>query len=434
MIEDALKSTRNLHRLILAVSLVTLVFSLSLGGSEDQRAQKMVIDKLIDTNFAAYQTWLDDKVEAAIAQHLPPAVQPLKASLSDNDVLVFNLDRLTDALSRPAHVGQVLVDQLVLSNLSAATLTQLDALNGLSLGHNVQITVPRLSELQGELLLFFEDNPDAGKRIDEIRVDINEFDFTAQSFYPGETITTMLYFELHDAVTVASAPVFQAYFDSDIVELPNTSFMTWLQETELGPAIDVRDDHMVFAPSLNPLPRGFEEEPLGRLSLRLVDEILKAGPEARKATILGTEVPGLLIVLAAPLTLMALVYYFVSHTTHIARLVETQADEMLGFAWLPITMGQWQVPWTNWRIPGHKAELLFSLVLLPVGALLALYIKLNQFGDVSVATSVLLGIAVVWIVTFAWFAGGVIDRIRKILWDPTPRANDTDDPAVARRE
>ena len=414
LIEDALKSTRNLHRLILAVSLVTLVFSFSLRVSESERLQKAVVDELIDTDFTRYSDWLEPKLDAAISEYLRPAVQPLDDSLRD-DVLAFNFQHITDALIQPAHVGQILVDQLVLANMSAASLSALDALNGLSLERNVQISVPQLGEIEDELRVFFERNSGFGKRIDSVLVTINDFDYDTDSFHPGDTITTTLYFELRDAVAVAGSPVFQAYFESKLIELPNTSFLAWLRETNNVGAIAVRDNRLLFAPSLNDLPRGFREEALGSLSLRLANDIQRAGPEARSATILGTEVPGLLIVLAAPLTLMALTYYFVSHAAHIARVAEHRAEEIVGFAWLPLTMTDWRFRGIERRIPGYVVELVFSLVFLPVLSLATLFLKLYQFGGVSLATGVLIGLAIVWVIVFAWYARSAVLRIRNAL-------------------
>lgn len=78
MIEDALKSTRNLHRLIIGVSLAVLVFSLSVYLPDEKIRQKSAIDALLDIDFLAYEIWLQDKLEAEIKKQVIPAVQPLR--------------------------------------------------------------------------------------------------------------------------------------------------------------------------------------------------------------------------------------------------------------------------------------------------------------------------------------------------------------------
>jgi len=59
MIEDALKSTRTLHRLIMTVSLVTIVFALSINLPEDKAAQKQIIDDLVAIDFTDYNAFVE---------------------------------------------------------------------------------------------------------------------------------------------------------------------------------------------------------------------------------------------------------------------------------------------------------------------------------------------------------------------------------------
>ena len=414
MIEDALKSTRNLHRLILAVSLVTLVFSLSLNSEETKRAQKAAIDALRQVNFLAYETWLSAKLQLRIDEALGPAIAPIESALEGVD-LVLLLDEISKVLREPAHVGRLLTEDLVLSNASAATLSQFEALNDLQLARDVQITVPDLAPLVPKLLDFFETRGTTVWRIENAMVTTEFSESIGTSFVPLDRLTAMLYFELVDSASVAGAPVFQGRFDTTVVEVPDTSFLSWLAEAELGSAVDIVDGRVKFAPLLSGASYSFREEKLGTLSLRLAEEIAAAGPEKHTATILGTQVPGLLVVLAAPLTLMVLTYYFVSHTTHVSRLVERHAKEIRGFAWLPIAISHWRVPGLARPIPGHRIELLASAGLLPLAALSALYVKLRSFGDVSAPASLLLLVASLWIASSWWIAQRKVDLIRELL-------------------
>ena len=413
MIEDALKSTRNLNRLILVVSLVTLIFALSLKIEETKRIQKAAVDALLEVDFLAYETWLSAKLQPAIDKALGQDRALVEAALKD--VMVFRLDEILRVLSEPVHVGKLLTEELVLTSLSDATLEQLDDLNGLSLAKDVQIAVPELEPLLPELLSFFGTHETAGRRIEDANVTTNSFNFTATSFVPLERLTAVLYFELVDSVRVVGSPVFQGRFDATVHDVPGTSFLSWLAEADLGSVVEIAEGRVIFAPLLSDTPYGFRHEKLETLSQRLAQDIASAGPEGRTATILGTQVPGLLVVLAAPLTLMALTYYFVSHTIHVSRLAKRHADEIRGFAWLPITMMDWRIPGLAQPIPGRRVELLASAALLPLAALWALYVKLRAFGNVSAPTSLLILVASLWIASFWWVAQRRVDRIRELL-------------------
>jgi len=340
MIEDALKSTRVLHRLILGVSLVTLVFSLSMRLTHEQRDYKTAIDALLDTDFSAYLTWLQPKLDAQIKRLVLPAIAPLREQLDKGGHLMFNLDEISNTLETPFHVGRISVEELVLSDLSSATLTQLNALNGLSLQEDVQLLVPQIEPLLAAIELFLLENPEAGKRVDNARATIgfDNLDFNAETFLPGESVSAALYFELVDAVSVGAAPVFQANFDANIMTIPQTSFLSWVEQSAMTSVVVQNNANLVFAPRLANAPRGYHQEQLGLLSLRLADEIKAAGPEQQSAPIFGTTVPGQLLVFAAPLILMSLVYYLFYHTAHLARLAPQHAREMATFAWLPISM------------------------------------------------------------------------------------------------
>ncbi|MDZ7710865.1 MAG: hypothetical protein U5K36_13015 [Roseovarius sp.] len=71
-----------------------------------------------------------------------------------SDAEVVNDFELIDRFRQPVHVGRVLVEELVLSNMSAATLNQLDALNGLDLERDVQVVLPR-ADIANEIGQFF---------------------------------------------------------------------------------------------------------------------------------------------------------------------------------------------------------------------------------------------------------------------------------------
>ena len=148
-------------------------------------------------------------------------------------------------------------------------MTELDALSGLGLSSDVQIVVPRVSELIGEIEAFLNENPGAGKRLETIRLGINEYEFNAESFLPGPETFAGLYFELVDAVRTGGAPTFDASFVADVVVLPETSFIDWLAaHDELSGIVAIDGDKIGFLPGLGQVPAGFREEKLGLLHRR----------------------------------------------------------------------------------------------------------------------------------------------------------------------
>ena len=428
MIEDALKSTRALHRLIMTVSLVTIVFALSTNLPQEKAAQKQIIDDLIATDFAAYSTFVASKVEEKRQADLVPLSEQFGKELESKGHLTFGLNNLADEFGKPIHVGQVLLEELLLTEMSNATIVGLNALNGISLGSDVQILVPRTDLLLAEIDAFLADNPQAGRRVDEIQVSLGETDFIAESFLPGQEVTVGIYFELLDAVRTGGAPVFNASFLADLVEIDDTSFLTWLSTQAFDESLVKLDGgEVIFASALQSAPQGFTNEKLGILSLRLEDEIAKSSPTSQSVSILGTNVPGALAMFASPIILFALSYYFAAHTGHLSRIVSKDRESFEAFSWLPISIkAEWRIVSSKNRVlvlPLGVLECMSSAVLLPIGAMALLYFRLQTFGGLSLLQiSCLLG-AAMGIFLFGLFAMKNVLQVRSILADLSATKN-----------
>ena len=405
MIEDALKSTRTLHRLIMTVSLVTIVFALSISLPEDKASQKQIIDGLIATNFAAYNGFVEGKVAERSQAVLKPLSEKIATDLEAKGHMTFGLGTLADEFGKPIHIGRLLNDQLILNEVSNASIVALNALNGLSLGANVQILVPRTEELLKEIDAFLAGNPQAGRRVDTIRITTGDFDFTGESFLPGDQTTVGIYFELLDPVRTGGAPTFSANFLADIVEIEDSSFLLWLRSQSIDEQLVSFDvDEIVFARELQSAPKGFTNEKLGVLSLRLADEISKSSPANQSVSILGTNVPGALAIFASPIILFALAYYFGAHTGHLARIVSRDRDSFEEFSWLPISMkAELTLPLsdkTHLRLPYGVVECFSSAMLLPIISMGLLYFRLQAFGSLPTLQMICLVAAAVGIVGF----------------------------------
>ena len=185
------------------------------------------------------------------------------------------------------------------SEVTNASVIQLNALNGLHLTHDVQIVVPRTNKLVKEINAFLADNPGAGKRIDTVRVTMNAFDFNAESFLLGTTACAGLYFELVDAVRTGGVPTFGANFIADIKTISNSSFLDWFQTLNLDQNLAIADDQEVeFAP-------------------------LRARSSASFRLSLETR----------------------SQAPHLVRMSHVDPEQFRRFAWLPLSVkGKWGPP------------------------------------------------------------------------------------------
>lgn len=404
----------------MTVALVTIVFSLSISLPVDKTRQKELIDGLIASDFKSYQSFVDTLVFKEQQATLQPIGDALTKSLEGGEHLIFNLNKIGEALTTPVHVGRVLVEDLNLNTVADASITSLNALNGLSLDRNVQILIPRTGELEPEIQTFLAENGGTGKRVDEIRFSIDDFGFVAETFLPGNEHFIGVYFEILDAVRLGGAPVFSASFIGDVVEIPNSSLLSWMATQGFDEDIVIISDGAVsFAPELAGAPPGFLNEKLGVLSLRLTDEIAQSGPAKQSVSILGTSVPGTLVIFASPLILLALSYYFASHTGHLCRICNKDEEAFDQFAWLPLShkvaasikvTKRWGI-----NLSVGLFEALLSGILLPAAAIALLYGRLSQFGNLTHLQVACMAASALGVICFGLLAMDRINRIREHL-------------------
>ncbi len=379
MIEDALKSLRNIHRLIITVSFITLVFSMSIDAPKDIEKQRDLISELLLIDFLEYLEFVDQNVNQFESEQLTILSTQINDSLALDDYMIFNLEDIGNAFSQTVHVGRVLAEDIVTSNISDATLNQLDALNGISLDADVQVILPKTDELIEEVRSFLVYNGELGQRVDNVLLSIIDYTWIAESFLPDSTVLVNLYFELPETIRTMGAPVFNADFDAKIVEIPGTSFRSWILAKDRKELFDLRNDELVWLPKLDISSPGYKEQKLGLLEKELTDRITKSAPEQQKVSLLGTSIPGVLFVYASPLILLGLIYYLLNHSYHIRSLVPGNEDEIRNFSWSPMTQRK------IW-----KFDLISSVFVLPMLAMVVLYIQLSQFGPISIIPSLVL--------------------------------------------
>ena len=423
IIEDALKSTRTLHRLIMIVSIVTIAFSLPLHPSEEKIAQKYAINTLINSNFIAYDQFVNERVEAFRQESLVPIGDALNKKIKSRGYRVSNLDDLGETFSKPLYVGKLITENLALADMSGATLKQLDRINIFCLSSDVQVVVPRMQELTKKIEAYLSENASeksfsgTEKRIAEIHVSFSEDEFT-NAFLTKTDISGSLYFEVH-----RHAYSFSDDFLADVVTLPESSFIHWLTQKlsnkdNMVKVVSIDEGSVVFAPILNTISPGLRDKNLGILHQNLTKEIASTAPEKQTVNILGVQVRGLLIVVASPLTLLILSYYFANHTNHLVRLVKKNSEAFKNFLWMPLSI-RIDIPLLffskaerGYRISGWVLETIMSIIVLPLASLLILYRQLNQFGSIDLWPSLIILVGSIGIIMFGLMSLGNINTVR----------------------
>lgn len=406
MIDDALKATRTLHRLIITVSLLTIVFALSVELPRDKAFQLEQLEELVQIPFVDYNQFVDAKVGAFISELTSDRITALNQNLEGP--LVFSLDEISESISVPVHVGKIRTSQSILSEVQNATISGFDALaSALSITQDVQIWLPQIENIQDDIQEFLDAHPKAGSRISNVRIEptvdyFGEIADPIETFWDTGETWGQLYFELIPAGGPIGAPVFIKEMPLEAYEVPNSSWKKWLSsQSDISHLIEIaKGGDVKWLPQVKKRPDGFDQEVIGLLISNLKKELRDSSPEAQKMTILGSDVPGILVVYASPLVLLALFYYLLNHIRHLIKISEHDISGFRDFAWMPLSFGRF------WQI-----ECIASMLILPVTALVLLNFRLNVFQTTPTLAS-----AFTWLVilTISLLSGGIISAIEQL--------------------
>jgi hypothetical protein len=204
------------------------------------------------------------------------------------------------------------------------------------------------------------------------------------------------------------SPIFQAVFDARVQRVQNTSFQHWLaQKPEAEKFVVLVSSGLKWLPTLDDISREMTDRRLGDVYGALSDELRKGSPESKSVSLLGAEIPGILLVYAAPLTLAALSYYFFFHLTHLSRFARERRLELQRFAWLPLSM---EIAWA-W-------EAWISLGALPLLALAVLSLQLFRFHFLQFVPGLFIVLAMILLSMLARQSIQQIETIRAQLGRP----------------
>jgi hypothetical protein len=381
MLEDALKNTRNIHRLILTISFITIVFSMSIDFPKDKKQQLDSLHKLSTVPFLNYNAFVEAQVAKFELATLQSIAEKVNARLVQEGYTLFNAHHIGEAFAKNAHTGKLLTEQLFFTDINTASISQFNALSGLSIYSDIQVLVPQIDEFLDELNDYLGENAGVGRRVDGLYITYGDVSFVAESFLSNGEVYLTLYFELPSTASLGGHPVFNTQFPASVKTLPNTSFSHWLKTVpEVQGLYTDDDDQLIWLSSLENLQSGFHEEKIGLLKKQLENDIKTSSPEEQKISVLGANVPGVLFIFASPLLLLSLTYYLMNSTFHLRKLSLSEEIEdkkmFQSFSWPPLSLGN------TW-----KFEASISLALLPYLALCVLIFQLARFGFSSFSSS-----------------------------------------------
>lgn len=405
MLEDALKLTRNIHRLIISLTGIIFVFALSISIPEEKLRQLSAFEKLITTDFTIYSEFVDGRVADFIGENPATLADDIERVISSSDVMLINSFELSNKFREPIHIGRVAVEDTFLSDMRNAKLSSIEALNVLDLHRNAEVIFPKSSLLE-KIEYFFEDK-DGLKRLSDINININSITAnTNSSVFSEKHFTFELSFQLFSTAHNRSPLNFKESIEYNVIEIPDTSFLYWLENHEaMESIIEVHGDQIRTGSDLTDLPFGERETPLSEMVNQLTRQIAQLGPDQQTATFLGTTVPGRLVLIAAPIVMIALQYYFTQHTKHLAQMASEYRNEFREFAWLPLK-GYRDHSRIWWVEPAA------TVILLPLFSLFALLFQLKKFGDISLLPLIIVNLTALSLYFFGFQSLRNIYRIR----------------------
>lgn len=426
MVEDALKSTRTLHRLIVTVSLGTLAFSLSLSDPADKVAQRDAVRTLMRADFVAYDEFVDKQLDQgrsarilanqatldSVTRRIDSQRDQIENSLRGVPLLPVRslilatftalktfLSVVPDEISEPVHIGRLRIKNIpALANPEGTTLNQLSSVAAYCFSCNVQLLYLDATAFTREFIERIQDYPSehaiADGWIPKVTV---QYSADVDSFLrdPPDAIVTF------DPVVAAREADSQSPTNTQhrlpvtIEELQNSSFISWYSTSGIDDAFLFGDDgRLVLTDVISRLPARYRDDDLEHLVPRLSGEIEAARPESRQLTILGILFPGAIIGVAVPVILLLLGCYFAAHTSHLVRLASEEADSFVRFAWMPLVL-RWDTlfcPFGKSRpgcwIAAWAVEITLSAIVVPTASIACLHRGLSYFGLIDVGASV----------------------------------------------
>ena len=300
MIEDALKSARRLHRLILTASLLTLLFSLSLVPPGPRIAVRDVIGNLMRADLLAYDEFTRAKVELHVDDRRVSASR-WRVDTFGTKSSIEGLDRLAERIATPLHVSKFEVKGTTLSDLKNITLNQLQSSAVIQLlSRNIEVVEVGFATATQWIEAALGPYHERQVRIVLEVQDAEEADWANRSrgFEGTRLFNVPEWPELPGWDRWGLPPTFglPLNFTAPVnyTQLGGSAFIDWVNsESAMGEVVSTTFGQLAFADGaywkVSEAQRG---ETLEKLHENLTAEISAADPRRQRVTILGAQVPG----------------------------------------------------------------------------------------------------------------------------------------------
>ena len=381
--EQSLKAVVNLHRSLIAASVVALVLGLTTGGAGPEEVLRVRAEELLAVDFEEYEAFVSRQAAGHISM-LPGQADIFEAALADRGV------RLSTA-------GSFLISDLF-DPVGISTAVRIQNSNFKEQG---VVSLTDLSELasafeaSGDAKLLAPDPVSLAEEIQQVMTlgrdgdDLREVTGVRRASPPpvlqmpfvddGTEAAYSVSYREHVGGPEATQQITLSA-ETKAHPVPGTSLVDWLrQQPRLGDDLfSASADAVTLLPS-NDLSVLSRSVPLSQLPALLDEKAAARRSRLSSVKVLGIDLPGSLLFTAFPIVVGVLGYYVVQHLAHVRSLVAAGKDRgpIDACGWLPVVMrtrlpldrsGRRSVEF--WRL-----EAVAGLVLLPAAALGAMLVN-----------------------------------------------------------
>ena len=372
MLDDALKTTRNISNLILLVSIVSIIFALSSEFPRDINRYRTDLINLQKIRFSEYDKHVKDLIDLKSRVELQKFTEGINNLFKTNGVYILNSEDLANKFIDPLYYGMILTKDLVLGDIKNATLNQMDQLNELiDLNHNCQYIIPDINDFAKSFDSFFAVEKYFNYTIENIVIELDSHNFSNESFMKNtDQIEVNVYFELRKDRNTPSARVFNTTFRATLYEIPNSSWINWLVESKNDSNLfSIKNNTVKWLPYLDNKSRSsYRDMKISELMINFENEIRQNSPSNKAINIMGASISGVLIAYASPSTLIALEYILLTYLGQISLFVASKKDAFREFCWLPLIKRKEQ-----------KYTSIALIMILPIISISILEIKLASY-------------------------------------------------------
>ena len=383
MLHDALVLTRRFHEILVVVSLLTLLFSLSLVSTDRAVMLRDAIRPLRTADFGSY----DDFTSERVAQHVQGRRRLVSAWFGDTfgpESSIEDLERLEERFTTPLHVSKFEVRGTIFADMKNMPPSELLSFGGSpNLVRDVEVVQVDFEHVSSWLGWALGPFIERNVRVPLSVLDAETADWENRSRGAQGTRLFRLppWPDFPGRERLPSSWALPASYKAKIeyVTVPESGFMDWVERQEqfreVGPRAFrrlVSFDSPLWTLSVPQRGESFEE-----LYQDLLNDVASAGPISQRVPIYGVAVPAVLVGMMAPVVLGMLSYFLAMHTRHLRSFAGSDSVKALkSFAWLPLTL-RTELSWI--------ALTATSVLVLPCASLWVLMRELASFEGIDLS-------------------------------------------------